>query len=263
VNIGIGILNGWFPCRWTRHRNLVIKLVGFLAAVTIALGSLCLNVFVAHYRDVADLTAQTPDLRTVLASTISDPVGLQSIQSWFLLLLGMAFAGIAVVKGYGLDDPYPGYGARDRHRTTAREDYEETRQELIEYATEIRDRFNDELRAKIETLRASSTQREQIVAARARSRAEFDAHEANLADAAQQLLSIYRQSNETARSTPAPAHFGIRFAFADQASSRPAMQLLLADQGMEIDADGLIRELDTLRPRVLAAYGTLIEGTVE
>jgi hypothetical protein len=262
VNIGIGILNGWFPCRWTRHRNLAIKLIGFTTATAIVLGSLFLNVFVAHYRDVAVMTAETPNLPALLAAVLANPFGLQGIQSWFLLGLGMAFSGIAIVKGYGLDDSYPGYGACDRHRAIATAEYEEMRHDLIDQATEIRDRFNDELRVKIETLRASSTQRQQILVARARSIVDFDTHEANLADAAQQLLSIYRRANEAARSTPVPAHFGTRFAFADKASARPAVRVMLEEQGMEIDADGLIREFETLRPRILDAYGALIEGTV-
>ena len=188
---------------------------------------------------------------------------MHSLQSWLLLLLGLALAGIAVAKGYSLDDPYPAYGAVDRRRIVARREYEAVRHNIVDGAEQIRDDFTEKLRVKIETLRASSTQRQQILAARARSLAEFKAHEINLADAARQLLSVYRRANEAARSAPAPAHFRTRFTFSDEGAERPAIQALLGEQGLEIDADGLLRELDTLRQHVLTACQALIEPTKE
>ena len=263
LNITLGLLSGWFPWRWMRHRNIGIKLFGFLTVIAACAGGLFLNVLVAHYRDVAAATSEAPDLTAVFTSVIIHPAELHSIQSWLLLVLGVGFAAFAMFKGYGLDDPYPGYGAMDRRRATARDDYEASRQELIEEAAEIKDTFADELRVKIETLRASSTQREQVLATRARSLAEFDAHEAHLADASRLLLAIYRRANEEARSTPAPQHFRQRFAFRDRGAMHSAIQALLGEQGMEIDAQGLLRELDGLRQRVLDTYRKMIEITSE
>jgi hypothetical protein len=263
VNIGLAILNGWFPLRWMRHRRIYIKSLGLLSFVGLFLISLFLNVFVAHYRDIAEASTDAPSLPAVFTSVISDPAGLHSIQSLLLFVIGVALAGYAMAKGFHLDDPYPGYGATDRRRTAARVEYEEIRQELLDTATEVRDIFLDKLRVKIETLRASSTQRQQILAARVRSISQYKAHEANLADAAQQLLSIYRHANVAARSTPPPAHFQRRFAFPDRGAERPEIQALLHEQGLEIDAEGLIRELDTLRQRVLATCQTLMQEAPE
>jgi hypothetical protein len=263
LNIALGVFSGWFPWRWMRHRVIGINLFGFLMAAAASLAGLFLNVLVAHYRDVAAAATQAPDLPTVFTSVITHPVGLHSIQSWLLLVLGVGFEAFAIFKGYGLDDPYPGYGAMDRRRAAAREDYEELRQELIEDAAEIKDTFADELRVKIETLRASSTQREQLLATRNRSLTEYDAHEAHLANAARQLLAVYRRANEEARSTPPPLHFRQRFAFPDKGSMHSAIQALLGEQGMEIDAQGLLRELDGLRQRVLDTYRKLIEANSE
>jgi hypothetical protein len=240
-----------------------MKFLGLLSFVGLILASLFLNVFVAHYRDVAETAVGAPSLPEVFASIISDPAGVNSIQSLFLFLIGVALAGFAITKGFHLDDPYPGYGAVDRRRTAARAEYDDIQHELLDHATEVREAFTDKLRVKIEMLRASSTQRQQILAGRVRSIAQFNAHEANLADAAHQLLSIYRRANETARSTAAPAHFKRRFAFPDKGGERPEIQALLHEQGLEIDADGLIQELDTLRQRVLATCQALMQETVE
>jgi hypothetical protein len=258
INIAVGVLNGWFPFRWAHHRNLAMKLIGFTTALSLCAGSLLLNVFVAHFRDASAATARSPPLPEVLAGMIVDPFALQGMQSWFLLALGVLFAGMATAKGYGLDDPYPLFGAVDRRRVAARDAYEEMRQTVMDHASQVRDDFTSELRVKIETLRASSTQRQQILASRARNITEFDAHESHLANAGQQLLSIYRRANEESRSTPTPAHFETRFAFEGRALDHPAIRALREDQGLEVDAEGLMRELDMLRKNVLEKYEALM-----
>jgi hypothetical protein len=257
VNVGTAALNGWFPLRWAHHRNLGIKLVGFAAFPSLLAGTLALNAFVAHYRDLAATTSDIQPLQAAYSGLLHDPFGLQSIESWFLLALGLLCAGYAIAKGFALDDPYPGYGAHDRRRRVAAEAYEEARLDMLEQAGEVRDKFTDALREKIESLRGASSQRQHLLASRARNLAEFQAHEAHLALAAQQLLSIYRKANEAARTVPPPAHFGHPFTFIDHGIDRPAMRYLLEDQGLEVDAEGLIQELKDLRSAVLERYGEI------
>lgn len=258
VNIMIGVLNGWFPFRWAHHRNPALKLIGIAMAFSLCAGSLFLNIFVAHFRDVSAATGLSPPLPEIFIAVTHDPFGLEGVQSWFLLGLGALFAGIAIAKGYGLDDPYPLYGSVDRRRVAARNAYEEIRQSVMDDASLVRDGFTNELRVTIESLRASSTQRQQIIATRARNMTEFDAHESHLANAAQQLLSIYRRANTQARSTPPPSHFAGRFAFKERGLDKPEIRALREDQGLEINADQLIRELDALRKTVLDKYEALM-----
>ena len=258
VNVGTAALNGWFPLRWAHHRNLGIKLAGFVAFPSLLAGSLALNAFVAHYRDLAATTSDMqPPLQAAYSALLRDPFGLQTIESWFLLILGVLCAGYAIAKGFALDDPYPGYGAYDRRRCVTAEAYEEARLDMLEQAGEVRDEFTGALREKIESLRGASSQRQHLLASRARNLAEFQAHEAHLALAAQQLLSIYRKANEAARSAPPPAHFGHPFTFIDHGIDRPAVRYLLEDQGLEVDAEGLIQELKELRRAVLEQYGEI------
>ena len=82
-----------------------------------------------------------------------------------------------------------------------------------------------------------------------------------LPSAAQQLLSIYRKANEAARTAPPPVHFGHPFIFIDQGIDRPAVRYLLEDQGLEVDAEGLIQELNDLRGAVLERYGEIARAS--
>jgi ABC-type multidrug transport system fused ATPase/permease subunit len=266
VNVGVAALNGWFPLRWAHHRNFGIKLAGLVAFPSLLVGSLALNAFVAHYRDLAATAADLQPLQAAYAGLLHDPFGLQSIESWFLLALGLLCAGYAIAKGFALDDPYPGYGAHDRRRRVSTEAYEEARLDMLELASEVRDEFTAALREKIESLRGASSQRQHLLASRARNLAEFQAHEGHLVLAAQQLLSIYRKANEATRTAPPPAHFGHPFTFSDHGLDRPAMRYLLEDHGLEVDAQGLIQELEDLRRAVFDRYGEIaraFEGAAE
>ena len=261
VNVGLGALNGLFPLRWTHHSNYAIKLAGFTLFPACLAASLALNAFIAHYRDIAQTTPEVDPLKAAYTNLVLHPLGLQSIESWLLFALGMACAGYAVAKGFALDDPHPSYGAYDRRRAATQQAYEDARRDLIDEASGVRDQFTGELREKIETLRGSSSQRQQLLASRSRNLSEFQAHEAHLVHAAQQLLSIYRRANQAARSTPPPAHFGRAFAFPDHALDRPAVRALLEDQGLEVDAERLIRELDDLRRDVLGHFAELLKAS--
>lgn len=261
VNVSVGMLNGWFPLRWAHHRNLAIRLIGLTAFPIVCVGSLALNAFVAHYRDVAQTTPEADPLKAAFSGLAQNPFGLQSIVSWLLFVLGIACAGLAMAKGFALDDPHPGYGAYDRRRIAAQSAYEKLREELIEGASEIRDEFASQLHEKIESLRGSSSQRQQLLGARARNLGEFEANEANLAYAAQQLLTIYRMANKEARMTPPPARFGTVFHFSDRALERPALRSLLQDQGLEVNAERLIQELDDLRRQVFERYEASLRET--
>lgn len=260
VNVGVGALNGWFPLRWAHHQNIAIKLSGLVAFPALCVASVALNGFVAHYRDTAQSQPEADPLATAYAGLIGHPFGLQSIESWLLFALGLGCAGYAVAKGFALDDPHPGYGAHDRRRLNAQKAHDDARQDVRDRACNVRDQFTGELRETIESLRGSSSQRQQLLASRARNLFEFEAHEAHLEQAAQQLLSVYRRANEAVRQTPPPARFGRAFAFPERAIDRPAIRSLLEDQGLEVDAERLIKELDDLRHQVLARYETLLGG---
>ena len=264
VNVLVGVINGWFPLRWAHHSNIVIKFIGIVLFPAMLSASVFLNAFIAHYRDTAQASPDADVLRVALSGLLHDPVGLLNVESWLLFAMGTTFSLIAVAKGFSLDDPYPGYGAHDRRLMAATKRYEDGRRDLLNHASQVRDNFNGQHRETIESLRGSSSQRRQLLAARARNISDFGSHEAHLQDAARQLLIIYQTANESARISPPPARFGRAFTLPDHALDRPEVRSLREDQGLEVDAEGLIRELDTLRADVLAHYeAVLCEPAVE
>lgn len=250
VNVLVGTLSGLGFLRLMRSARWLLAAAGLIAFFGTEAGVLVINGLVAHYRDIYDAAGDATKVGDAWARLIDAPFAIQSMNSWLLFAAGLFFSGMATWKGYGLDDPYPGYGAAERRRQEAVGAYHGERDGLIDEAGEIADDYSEQARAAIEVLRASSSQRQQIQNARARALADFTTHENDLAHAAHQLLTIYREANTVSRTAPPPRHFDDRFTFPDRVLERPEFLLLRSDQGLEHDADTLIAELDGLRRRV-------------
>ena len=79
---------------------------------------LIVNLFCAHYREAARLSVDENTeikLTNVFQSTFTNPLGIDDILSFALLLLGIVFTIAGIVSGYNSDDPYPGYGKVQRN----------------------------------------------------------------------------------------------------------------------------------------------------
>jgi hypothetical protein len=259
----LGFVLGLFPARWTHHRSLLVRTPGWFLLLA-GLGLLLLfNAGIAHFRDAYERLGEGVDLNEVWAHLREQPFGLVRIQSWLLFFLGLFFAGLGFWKGYGLDDPYPGYGRIARRWRQAEQRYLDTRQDRLEEASGIRDEAKGALDRAIEQLRGAALQREQTLGARARIVQEYLAHERHLEEAANTLLAAYRDANRRVRTTPAPVGFDTVFAFEDRALDRPTIQALLAVKPLRADPDALLAELDGLRGRVLAAYEAIFDDAPE
>lgn len=254
----LGAVLGYLPARWVHHRNLAVRGLGLLLlAAGIAL-IVVVNAFVAHYRDAYERLGDAVVLRDVWASLAAAPADLARLQSWLLFLLGLGFAGLGFAKGYRLDDPYPGYGAVARRWEQAESTYLRNRQMRIDDATATRDRAIRAIDQGIERLRGAAAYREQILAARASLVAKVETHEKHLEQAANVLLTVYRDANRRVRTLPPPAHFDRRFAFQDSVLDRPALVALRSMPAPRHDAEALVAELDRLRKEVLDAYAKVL-----
>jgi hypothetical protein len=258
TNVVTGTLAGFVLLRQKNRTNWLAGSLGFATFLGVATAIVVFNGFVAHYRDIYQAAGDATKVSDAWSGLITATFGLSSLYSWLLFGMGVFFSGAAAWKGYGLDDPYPGYGSTERRRIDATRRYNDERISLIDEAGEIADEYSQKALRAMETLRASSSQRQQLLGARARALAEYAAHENDLAQAAQQLLTIYREANTARRTVPPPAHFSQRFTFPLKALDRPEFGILLSDQGMEHDAETLIQELDGLRRRVLNEHTSVL-----
>lgn len=141
----LGLLGGWLQAITVSFTNVIASffLIGFLCLrhlmnpkklwffVPAAIGLpiaiafiVVLNLAAAHYRDLLELNAAslalggadvTGAILAPLPHMFENPFGLQTLEAYLLLTLGLTFAAIAAFKGRTFDDALPGYGVVQRN----------------------------------------------------------------------------------------------------------------------------------------------------
>ena len=77
----------------------------------------------------------------------ASPFGLTGFYSWMLLLIGLAMCAAAAMDWFKTDDPYPGYGKRERRRRNTEERLLDDRRELLVHLNELHDDAARKLRS--------------------------------------------------------------------------------------------------------------------
>jgi len=203
VNVGLGLFFGWKVARLMNHRNAGIKMVGGLGTAAYVAAVPALNLLVAHYRDA--LTGRLPEGagERALHAALADPLGVASVQSWFLFALGCVFSLVAFVDGMGMDDAYPRYGALDRKRAENISNYVEQKEVLMSELEQVRDNALRQMEGSQKDLDARYTVYQTILASRENLSRSFAQHLNHLEQSANELLAYYRhEKNEAAGRAP-------------------------------------------------------------
>ena len=213
-SIAVAVLNilpaffiaGLILLRYSLHVSFWKRSLAQLATLAWLAWVLLFNLGVAHYRD---LLASQPDqaLTLTINELFSQPFALADINSWLLLFLGVFFALIAAWDGFRSDDPYPGYGSRQRWYLDLESYHNQECQRLGDQVGELRAGYLDELQQLSAQAHSRYPHLFHLVEQK---RALIDRQRHCLADlqgAADALIHRYRQANRLSRSTPAPAFF--------------------------------------------------------
>lgn len=108
-NVMISFILGLVCLRYLNHKEKFQKVIaGLGTAICIAAISF-LHLATAHYRE---LLLRDPDNahNQVLPTVINNPLGINDMESFIMILLGVGVTIFVIYKGYQFDDPYPGYG---------------------------------------------------------------------------------------------------------------------------------------------------------
>ena len=227
----------------------------FLTVLSVLIG---LNLFIAHLRDLYAIQDVTPGPTAIMVDTLDRPLQFAGIESLLLLVLGITCGALGTWEFFTNDDSYPGYGAMHRRLRETETAHADARRELLDDATDVRDTMLASLKQAMDRMQSYAQQRTDALAGRARYVTLYEAHEAELAQAARRLLTAYRDANTEVRRTPSPAHFRSVFAFSDQGIHHPAIVALLTDPPPPPNAAELVGQLEMLRENGLDAFNKLI-----
>ncbi len=168
--VALGLL-GSHALRKTRHREPLQKMTGWTVLGLVAAVALSFNLLVAHYREALAIDYPPEPAAGVTDSALADggvevcwrgpdetdadqealclfarhPFRLGGFYSYLLLLIGVSFWLLGVADWFKLDDPYPGYGQRDRRRRRAEGELSDRRAEVLESLKGIHDGAVDDL----------------------------------------------------------------------------------------------------------------------
>ncbi|MGX0975613.1 signal transduction histidine kinase [Roseovarius sp. MBR-51] len=195
-------------------QNLLKKFFGLLFCMAWLAFALGYNAAVAHFRDAVETTLQWREAGEMAIDTlIANPVGLNTMESYVLFLLGFFISIVAFLKGYHSSDPYPGYSKVAADVVQARDTYIGYLEDSIDTLAEHRDEAVDALRqARDEVARHIHDSVDALYGQKAL--------QANLSPFLEQcnisanyLLAVYRDANKAARKDDGPAYFDKEYAF--------------------------------------------------
>ncbi|WP_027159132.1 ABC-2 family transporter permease [Methylobacter luteus] len=207
VNIGIALFFGQKIVPFIWHKNISQKLLGNVLISIFFAANFVFNIFVAHYRDA--LANEMSDQAAILAvsSFMADIFNIADFKSWMMVGVGCFFAIIALIDGFGMDDPYPKYGHWDRLRRRAYETYADKKANLLEDLKHTRDIASTGLAQLKDDLVKRRQEHDSIIANRTNLLMNFEAHQNHLESCGHELITFYRARNREARNTSPPKHF--------------------------------------------------------
>ena len=194
--------------------NLLKKLTGLIFFLLWVGFAAVYNLAVAHFRDAVEQIGEWREAGEVAIQTlVASPIGLTTMESYVLALIGLLISITAFLKGYNSSDPYPGYSKVAQDVLVARDAYVDSLEDSIEVLAEHRDDAVDALRAANDEVRRNINDSVDALYGQKALQANLRPFLEQCDIAAKYLLSIYRDANKEARKGPGPSYFGKAYAF--------------------------------------------------
>jgi len=147
----------------------------------------------------------------ILVRIVENPFGLIELESWMLFAIGVLFATVTLVDIITFSDIYPGYTKRQMRWDEEQEEYKVEFDSLIQELDDIKEDYNDNLKAIGNALSSRQRELDNILSGRNRLASLYASHHEQLQRAANSLFSYYFEANRAARTTPVPERFNRRF----------------------------------------------------
>ena len=208
-NIFFGFVVGKYFFVQTWHKNIKRRIYSYLACILWCLFVIYYNLFIAYTRDNLQ---QAMGGNFEVAEFFRDTFNLehyQNYESWFLFLLGVIFAIIALIDGVASDDLYFGYGRVDRQEKEAKNAIQDLLDELTDDLENIKEKYIKKLKTDEAYVHSGKNESQSLYSSRDRKITHFD----HLVDATKShckiLIKTYREKNAKVREDAPPNYFEI------------------------------------------------------
>jgi hypothetical protein len=255
INVFISFAFGAFAIRYMHHVKVLPKTLGIASIVLVGCFICTIALGIAHYRDA--LTNDADDaMRMALETFRALPLGLQEMHSWMLFLVSVSFGVMAVVDGYKLDDPYPGYGKKTYLANEALDAYNDEIEEMRDSLEHVKEQMLDRLERAASQAETSVAVYKSLIGDKERARNDLIHAVAGAESAMHALLQEFRNENNIARGDRSPpAYF----------NTWPVLRkLVMPNFDTVLDHENLARqqellnsfiaEVEDIRARIQTAY---------
>jgi hypothetical protein len=237
VNIGLAVFAGAI-IRYVNHKSGLRKALALLGFTILTLLFFFATGFAAHYRNAArDVAAASQDQQQQ-SSGRADSAGQAAISrasggdddqwkasklaweqfrergfvfadvlSWILVILAILFGIIAVWKGYGIDDRYPGYGPISRRYEENRAAYDAEKKKYTGAVDNVFRKVGSEQEQLLRNVRKEIEYFQKLAKDSEDSVAAYVAYAAQVADTCHAVVHRYREINRQVATSSPPAYF--------------------------------------------------------
>lgn len=220
ANVAFAFIGGAGGLRYLSHIDPLKKLVGVLVSLGCLFISLLVIALSTLFRGHVDLlegsgidpSAMESEAWRLAVESLRDLdvwALMSSVNSFLLVLVGLACAIFAFHKGWQYDDPYPGFGAAFRAKERATEAYEDACERNAAEAADWRSKQVGDLRKAAKSIEDAFARVEAGNQGLRVLLRQSDRLSRDVGSLARGLLGVYRKTNEAVRASEAPEYFDL------------------------------------------------------
>jgi len=209
-NIGSALLMGIYVLPYKNHVDTKKQFRAKATTASYIFFVFLFNLGAAHYRTLLEDDPLNAKINAI-PHLIQDPFGI-NFEAWNLLIIGMLFVIVALIKGYKSDDVYPGFGEMHRKLKNA-SNHRGKRIEAMKSINRIIDDYSRQAvssaqnaKQKIKNYKDSIFQSEEVIS-------RFSKSVESAENVCNNALWEYRNTNMRVRSSKPPAYFSQKHSF--------------------------------------------------
>ena len=206
MNIVLGFILGFFFLPRKNLINARVAWAWFIAFIAGLVVVVCVNLLIAHYREVLIIDPANSGLLAVERFT-DGMFNLTDVLSIFLFLIGVIVSGIAIWKGYTQEDPYPGYSKLDKKKQHLNQHFDmKQKAEISSFKTEY-EKALKLIEDKQNTIQANHRRYHHLTTDFNKQIELYKAYIRDLKLTGTRVITLYRDTNRQAREDEPPNYF--------------------------------------------------------
>jgi len=206
ANVAFSYVIGMYALTHFHHVNYLKKTVAALAFTCFSVSIFGFHLLVGHYRDLLIKDATTA-ANKVWEKFLSNPFGLETMESALVLMIGTVIAIIALVKGYHHDDVYPGYGKLDKNHKVKEEKYIKKSNEMKSALHNIYKKHITSIDLKVADYENRIKKMKNDLIKTEEEISSLESLKKNINPVVKASISAYRNANNKIRTEKAPPYF--------------------------------------------------------